>query len=426
MLKNEIFLIRDYILQSYIDNSRIKIEGWSKMDIRARRGDSFWLYSQLFNLPIQLIVDSNRTIQQNQLQIGQNIQIPGFVASVYEIKAGDSLWSIAARRNLPVYTLLLTNSNLDSYRLQIGQSIRVPLRITWKLVNGNREYDFQNMKKDLNRLENVYPFIRISSIGKSVLKNDIPEILIGHGSKRVHYNGSFHANEWITTPIIMTFLNDYLLSITNQTPIRGLHMNPFYRQTLLSIVPMVNPDGVNLVLNGPPSTSPWNDRVIQINHGKMDFSAWKANIRGFDLNNQFPANWEFEKGRKPKQPEPRDYPGSAPLSEPESQAMAALTRTRDFSRVLAFHTQGEVIYWGYENLEPPVSKIIVQEFGRVSGYEPVQSIDSHAGYKDWFIQEWRRPGYTIELGKGVNPLPLSQFNEIYQESLGIMLAGLYM
>ena len=140
-------------------------------------------------------------------------------------------------------------------------------------------------------------------------------------------------------------------------------MNPFYRQTMLSIVHMVNPDGVNLVLNGLPSINPWNEKVIQINHGSTDFSGWKANIRGVDLNNQFPANWEFEKGRKPKQPEPRDYPGSAPLSEPESQAMAALTRKRNFSRVLAFHTQGEVIYWGYENLEPPVSRTIVQEFG---------------------------------------------------------------
>ena len=53
-------------------------------------------------------------------------------------------------------------------------------------------------------------------------------------------------------------------------------------------------------------------------------------------------------------------------------------------------------------------------------------IDSHAGYKDWFIQEFRKPGFTIELGLGVNPLPISQFDEIYSESLGIFLASLYM
>ena len=41
-------------------------------------------------------------------------------------------------------------------------------------------------------------------------------------------------------------------------------------------------------------------------------------------------------------------------------------------------------------------------------------------------QDWRRPGFTVELGKGTNPLPISQFDEIFQKSLGIFLAGLYM
>ena len=70
--------------------------------------------------------------------------------------------------------------------------------------------------------------------------------------------------------------------------------------------------------------------------------------------------------------------------------------------------------------------MIAREFARVSGYQAVRYIDSHAGYKDWFIQEFRRPGFTIELGEGVNPLPISQFDEIYQDALGIFLASLYM
>ena len=159
----------------------------------------------------------------------------------------------------------------------------------------------------------------------------------------------------------------------------------------------------------------------------LDFSGWKANIRGVDLNNQFPANWEIEKERKePKAPAPRDYPGDAPLTEPEAIAMADLARNEQFNRMLAFHTQGKEFYWGYEGLEPPESEVIANEFARVSGYRAIRYIDSHAGYKDWFIQEFRRPGFTIELGEGVNPLPISQFDEIYQDALGIFLASLYM
>ena len=279
---------------------------------------------------------------------------------------------------------------------------------------------------DIRRLQSVYPFIQTPSIGNSVLGRDIPEILIGTGNKRVHYNGSFHANEWITTPIVMTFLNDYLLSLTNQNAIRGRLTLPLYQQTTLSIVPMVNPDGVNLVIYGPSTASePWRSRVIGWNNGSSDFSGWKANIRGVDLNDQFPARWELERERNPKTPGPRDYGGESPLSEPEAIAMANMTKSRDFSRVLAFHTQGEVIYWGFENLEPPESEDLANEFSRVSGYEPVKTIESYAGYKDWFIQDWRRPGFTIEVGRGINPLPITQFDEIYEKTLGIFLAGLY-
>lgn len=395
------------------------------MDVFVRQGDSLWYFSQLFKIPLQLIIDSNRNINPEVLTVGQSIKIPGFETVNVQIRQGDTLWSIAQNRNLPLETLFLVNPGLNPNRLQIGQTIRVPQRITRRLVNGKQNYDYTIMQNDIKRLLAVYPFLQTPSIGSSVLGRNMPELLIGNGAKRVHYNGSFHANEWITTPIIMTFLNDYLLSLTNQQQIRGISTPSLYQQTTLSIVPMVNPDGVDLVLHGPPENEPWRSQVIEWNKGSLDFSGWKANIRGVDLNDQFPAKWELERERNPKVPGPRDYGGEKPLSEPEAMAMANLTRNMDFARVLAFHTQGKVIYWGFENFEPPENEVLAQEFSRVSGYEPVQTMNSYAGYKDWFIQDWRRPGFTVELGMGVNPLPLSQFDEIYEDVLGIFLAGLY-
>lgn len=397
------------------------------MDVFVRQNDSLWYYSQIFKVNYQLIIDSNSGIDPLALMIGQQIKIPGFTTTGYSIKQGDSLWAIARSRNLSLDALFLVNPNLNPNALQVGQTISVPLRITWRLIQGNREYAYETMMTDVRRLKTIYPFIKTSPIGDSVLERDIPEVLIGNGNKRVHYNGSFHANEWITTPVIMTFLNDYLLAITNQADIRGLDMFPFYQQTMLSIVPMVNPDGVELVLKGPPADEPLRGRLIEWNKGSEDFSGWKANINGVDLNDQFPAKWELEQARNNvTEPGPANYPGEGPLTQPEAIAMSELTKKRDFGKVLAFHTQGEVIFWGFEGLEPPESETIVNEFARVSGYEPVKSANSYAGYKDWFIQDWRRPGFTVELGKGTNPLPISQFDEIYQKSLGIFLAGLYM
>ncbi|MCS0786731.1 M14 family metallopeptidase [Cytobacillus firmus] len=395
------------------------------MKVKVRSGDSIWYYSQLFMVPINLIADSNPGVNPALLQIGQEINIPGFTLQNYTVRPGDTFWKLSTSRNLSIDALLLVNQSLNPNSLAPGTAIKLPRRVITPIVSGRRSYDYKALTADITMLSDIYPFIKVNSIGQSVLGKPIQEIRLGKGNKKVQINASFHANEWITTPILMALLNSFLLSITNVRPIRGVSTMPLYNSVDLSIVPMVNPDGVDLVLNGPPPEL--REEVIAINRGSTDFTGWKANIRGVDLNNQYPAKWDFEKERTEQNaPAPRDYLGEAPLTEPEAIAMAELAKDNQFDRMLAFHTQGAEFYWGFEGLEPPESQVLALEFERVSGYKAVQYIDSFAGYKDWFIQEFRRPGFTIELGRGINPLPLSQFDDIYEEVLGIFLASLYM
>jgi g-D-glutamyl-meso-diaminopimelate peptidase len=380
------------------------------------------MYSQWFAVPYQLIVDANRHISSERLKAGEVVNIPGWQA----VQVSGIFENIARSLSIPFEAVKRLNPQLTD-DITVSQPLRIPKRIKTRLVNGKRNYDFAAMDKELKELCEYYPFIKKRTIGKSVLGLPLLELKIGRGSKQVHINGSFHANEWITSAVIMTFVNDYLLALTNSQLLNGCDILSFYEQITLSIVPMVNPDGVNLVLNGPPEKEPYRSEAVRMNNGSLDFSDWKANIRGVDLNNQFPAKWEVEKERKlPKAPAPRDFPGFAPLTEPETIAMAKLTEENNFSKILAFHTQGKEIYWGYEGLEPAEAEQTVNEFSKVSGYKAVRYIDSHAGYRDWFIYTWKRQGYTIELGEGVNPLPIEQFDEIYNDSLGIFLAALYM
>src|SRR5699024_215499 len=133
---------------------------------------------------------------------------------------------------------------------------------------------------------NIYPFITTQSIGKSVMDKHLFELQIGTGNQLVHLNGAFHANEWITTSVLMKFLNEYALALTNNTSIRGIHLLSQYMNTCLSIVPMVNPDGVNLVLKGSSAAGPYQKQVRRLNQNHADFTNWKANIRGVDLNKQ--------------------------------------------------------------------------------------------------------------------------------------------
>lgn len=148
-----------------------------------------------------------------------------------------------------------------------------------------------------------------------------------------------------------------------------------------------------------------------------------------DLNLQFPAGWENARkikfGQGYTKPAPRDFVGYGPLTEPEALAIYNFTLIHDFKLILAYHTQGEVIYWKFANYLPENSEEIGKKFAKASGYTlditPPES--SFAGYKDWFIQEYNRPGYTIEVGLGKNPLPISQFDKIYNDNIGILVLG---
>ncbi|KZO00063.1 M14 family metallopeptidase [Bacillus badius] len=392
------------------------------MKVQVRKGDTLWGYSQLFHIPLALIMDSNPHVDEKQLKPGQAIHIPGFTVDRHTVQRGDTVWQLAASRGVNAGTLLLLNPHIDPHQLPVGQTLLIPSRVTRCIVSGKKRYDFQQMRKDMHQLLAIYPFMRQREAGRSVLGLPLYDIRIGRGERKVQINAAFHANEWITTPVLMKFLNEYLLSLTNYPVMRGVQTLPLYMNTQLSAVPMVDPDGVNLVLNGPPPER--EKEVVAINKGSYDFSGWKANIRGVDLNKQFPANWEFESTRKPTLPSSRDFPGYAPLSEPETRAMADLVRKERFERLLALHTQGKEFYWGYEGLEPPDSEKLAQQFSRVSGYKAVRYVDSHSGYKDWFIQEFRKPGFTIELGEGQNPLPLSQFDEMYEAASKLLIHSL--
>ncbi|MBR4941672.1 MAG: gamma-D-glutamyl-meso-diaminopimelate peptidase, partial [Clostridia bacterium] len=143
-----------------------------------------------------------------------------------------------------------------------------------------------------------------------------------------------------------------------------------------------------------------------------------------------PAGWEQAREIKYSKgftsPAPRDFVGKAPLSEPESRAVADFTRRRDFALTISFHTQGQVIYWRYGDTIPENSGEIGLRFALSSGYalEDTPYDSSFAGYKDWFISEFDRPGYTVEAGLGENPLPISDFPAIYEHIRGIMALGL--
>ena len=284
----------------------------------------------------------------------------------------------------------------------------------------------------IERLTNAYPFIRAETIGTTAFGRPIWAMQIGTGDRRVLYSGAHHANEWITSPLLLKFAEDYAAAIDADGMIFDRSARQLAAETTIYIVPMVNPDGVDLVTGVLQPGNEQYERALGFarNYPNIPFpEGWKANLNGVDLNLQYPAGWlmareiKFRQGYT--QPGPRDYVGRAPLNQIESQALYDYTQRVDPELVLAYHTQGKVIYYQYGGIEIPGAAELAQRFAEVSGYavEEVPYASSFAGYKDWFIQYFRRPGFTIEVGEGVNPLPLSQFDEIYADNIGILVTA---
>lgn len=286
--------------------------------------------------------------------------------------------------------------------------------------------------ENLNSLRATYPFLEIGSAGRSVLGKDIPYVRVGRGQKEVFYSAAIHANEWLTSIILLEFLHEYCNAIQNNSTIWGFSARRLFESVSIYIMPIVNPDGVDLVTGAisPSSTTYQQAQEIANSFPDVPFvEGWKANIRGVDLNLQFPAGWQNARNIKYAQgfnrPAPRDFVGFGPLTEPESLAIYNFTLQHNFRLILAYHSQGEVIFWQFKNYNPPGALFIGNQLAGVSGYtlEFTPFNSSFAGYKDWFIQNYNRPGYTIEVGLGVNPLPLSQFDKIYTDNLGILVLG---
>ena len=285
----------------------------------------------------------------------------------------------------------------------------------------------QRNTNTIRLLTETYPVIRSEVIATTAFQRPIIAIAIGTGPRKVLYSASHHANEWITTPVLLKFAEELAAALEQGGRIFGVPAQTLVKAATIYMVPMVDPDGVDLVTGAADRSEVARAARFAENYPGIPFpDGWKANLNGVDLNLQYPAGWlrarEIKFAQGFTRPGPRDFVGRAPLSQPEVKALLLLTEAVEPDLVLAFHTQGEVIYWQFGGIEVPGARRIGEEFARLSGYELADTPEesAYAGYKDWFIQRYRRPGYTIEAGLGENPLPLTQFDEIYRDTLGIL------
>ncbi len=262
----------------------------------------------------------------------------------------------------------------------------------------NNFYTYTDLIADTEYFCTHFPEFPVFSIGKSLSGRDILAFKLGCGARRLFLSGAYHGTEHLTAKVLIDFAGDVA---------RGNVSDTLLDDISLYIVPMVNPDGNEIAAGGV---------------------YWQANARGVDINHNFDALWELSRSALSDagfgEPSPTKYPGTFPESEPETRAVADFTRHNRFDAVMALHSQGMVIYYDFCGIVPIGTYDYLTAFESGGAYRRAEAAGTavYGGFKDWFIKAFRRPGFTIEIGSGVNPLPLSDFDIIYKEVSPILKA----
>ncbi len=289
---------------------------------------------------------------------------------------------------------------------------------------------YENQRSKIYQMKELFRSAKIFVVGKSLCSRGIYGIGIGKLTNAVLYAGTFHATEWLTGLLLYKFAEDVLSAYfgSKDNYLGGINIKTSLDKRGIIIVPIINPDGVEILLNGAETAGRFKNIVLDASGG--DLSRWNANARGVDINHNFDAGFseikKLERLQGIIRPSARKWGGKTPHSEPETVNMVRLCRSFDISRVYAFHSQGEEIYWQYGKHTPAQSLTMANVLGKTSGYtvtEPNLSA-SHAGFKDWFIDKFHRPGFTIEIGRGENPLPIDDLNPIYARLCEMLAVGL--
>lgn len=149
------------------------------------------------------------------------------------------------------------------------------------ILDYKRSLDFGLMMKYIEVFSRRYPFLGVTSVGRSVMGKEIPMITLGKGERAVVYVGAPCGNEWLTSIILLRFINEYCELYKQRGRIYNNTLDYVYSEKSIHIVPMLNPDGVDYKINGEPEGYSGTSLVNKPNVGSLcNFLRFNDNVRG--------------------------------------------------------------------------------------------------------------------------------------------------
>lgn len=290
------------------------------------------------------------------------------------------------------------------------------------IVNPYVRYDYSHMTRDMQKLQKKSAF-EVEIIGKTFEGRDIPMAVAGEGTKKVLLVGAHHGREYITSAYLMRSLELLLDISARSTIVQGMETGLLLHKKKLYIIPMLNPDGVNISIYGPDAAQ-YPKRIRKMRLIGPTYETWKSNANGVDLNRSYPCLFE-QKSTLVNSPASELYKGEAPGRENEVEALMRLCDQENFCAAASFHSKGEEIVWADRNsvTQIPEAEKMAEALARVSGYKVMPPSADPAGYtagfENWFRERYKRPCFLIKIspyGNGFIPYPMKDFDSLVWEN----------
>ena len=348
-------------------------------------------YKMKYNDEFFYIAEKDAINTSDSVQ-GKNAKLMPFVSDFPLRYEADSTSEIVANINsgiyfeiLEVYSdgwLYVKYLNYYGYIQRVNVIPSTPLELKVDYTDPYKPYTYEKCQKEIKALGEKYSnIISVSVIGKSSRGKDLTLIKLGKGSKKVLYVGAIHGTEYVTTSYLMKMIDTYCYSYTNDIRYGEYETNILLDEYTVYIIPMANPDGVD---------------IVNIENNKI----WRQNGNGVNLNKNFPTNrWEdIDNGvTEPGQ----DFKGYSKGSELETKLLIDLCENNYFEFLMSFHSKGEVLFWRDENSGViPGAQELADKIESLTGYAPQlptkSPTDYGGGFENWFRWKYNRPGFCVE------------------------------
>ena len=305
------------------------------------------------------------------------------------------------------------------------------------------KYSYEKLISDAAALAKSHNnIIKHVTIGESHDNRDIVMLRLGTGKRHIMFCGGVHGRETINPIVLMKIIEFYANqyeqhkslkekfedklrnpSVSSEKQFDNMMFGKCVYELLqtytILMIPLLNPDGYMISLYGHNAIKR-PDLKNKLKRMKYNYSEWKFNARGVDINRNFPCRSWKPKGA-------RDYAAS----ENETKALIQVFHQYNIRCFFDFHSRGKSIYYyrnnmtkRYNDKQLYIAKCVkgITKYELINSENEIDYGDSGGNTVHYFSEHFNKPALTIETVDESATFPLDyNYRESTYEEIRLIL-----